>query len=178
MKGIFLTSLTLLAVLLVNTFYYTSVIISIFPEEQRDFLMITSNISSIVNSIIGLAIYAVIFFLAYSLGNLTKIRIDRNIYLDKVFNILILITIIEIAKLAISFLFLKDDLAILVPDDTIATQLESTNWKYLINSAEIFFITVLPFLLFYFFREEDISIKNSLLSSFYIYIGFLLANFI
>ncbi|MEM6816375.1 MAG: hypothetical protein AAF600_18615 [Bacteroidota bacterium] len=141
-------------------------------------MKVTSNITALVNSATGVLIYAVIFFLCYNLSKLTDAQPREYIFYEIVGDIMLLILLVEILKLFLIYFFLRDEIELLIPDDTIVDQLKSTEWQVYIQITEIGFLTMLPLFSFFRFKVYEISNKNSLINSLYILSGFLIASFI
>lgn len=176
MKKILLYSIFLLIILTLSGIYRSSLLFSIYPDNQQSFLLVSSNVSSVINSIIGLSIYALIFYLSYNVAKMTKFSIIRNTYLKVVSGALLIILLIELSKIILIHISLREIIPSLVPDDTIAIQLGETEYMWLINATNIVFLIILPVYLFLSFKENGVSTKSSLLNSAFVFLGFLFIN--
>lgn len=167
----------LLLVLMASALYRNSVIVDIFPQEFHVLLKVTSNITSFINSIIALLIYAAIFYFGYSMAVTFDNPIPLSDYLHMVAYGLLYFCIVEQVKIIIMFLFLEGNLINLVPDATINIQLIGTTWYRYTLAADVLGMVGLPIFVYYLMRQmASVTKRQAVITAVAIFIGIAMFN--
>lgn len=176
-KRLLLSAGFLLLVLVASAVYRNGVIVSAFPAETHTLLKVTSNITSFINSIIALLIYAAIFYFAYSVAKAFDSAVRLSDYLDLVADMLYYFCLVEGVKVVFALLFLEGSLVNIEPDETINIQLMSTVWYHYNLLTDVSGLVVLPLFVYYSMRRsESITKRQALLVALALFFGFALLN--
>lgn len=176
-KRLLLSAGFLLLVLVASAVYRNSVIVSAFPAETHTLLKVTSNITSFINSIIALLIYAAIFYFAYSVAKAFDSAVALSDYLDLVADMLYYFCLVEGVKVIFALLFLEGSLVNIEPDETINIQLMSTVWYRYNLLTDVVGLVGLPLFAYYtLHRTESATKRQAVLVALALFLGFALLN--
>jgi hypothetical protein len=166
MKNILKNNLILLVVIILGSIVRNQYIIGIFPQEQQGFLIITSNLTSILSSLFAILIYSIIFYLAYQLSIILANPIETKIYFKAINNTYIALIILEVFKIVMTLIFLEDSLIDILPNENIGTELNKTIWYKFQIGTNVMGAALIPLIVFLNLKEENISNKVNLQVSF------------
>jgi len=157
--------LFLVVIASVGAYYRTSVMVSVFPPEQQTFLNLTSKISAFIHLLIGLMIYAAIFYTTFVLNKLFRNPIAPNDYLSSIASLLMFLAGIELLKVFNSVFFLSESVSAIPADELFVQNLPSTLWFQYNKVIEIIGIVGVPFFTFLAFRTQGQTNSSCLINA-------------
>lgn len=176
MKKIININIALTISLLISGFISNYYISNIFDESARKTILFSSNITLLFSSLFVIILYLILFWFLWNLIKSIKIKINHQEFYNIVFVVYSFFAVIEISKIIVTYIYLKNEVVNLRPDQHIQLSIIKTNWFQLIeiiNFLEVFF---LPMILFIGLKEKKVSFKYSfIVSSIFMFTIFLLS---